>query len=136
MKGLWIAALLVSASAVAAQDGTSLGEMEYNNSCVVCHGTDGKGGGPFAQHLATRPPSLTTLAQSNDGVFPVSDVYAIIDGSADVSLHGGRSMPIWGRRYAADLQSDMSAYYSPEEAKAFATTRILALIEYLASIQE
>ena len=110
--------------------------MVDGNSCVQCHGSDGKGGGVFSQHLTVRAPSLTMLAKDNGGVFPVTRVHAIIDGSEDVALHGGREMPIWGNRYRTDMQTDLTAHYTAEEAQRYATTRILALIEFLASIQQ
>ena len=136
MKIALIAAALMFASAAHSQDGFDLGAIEYGNSCVFCHGSDGKGGGPFAQYLTVKPPSLTTLSKSNDGVFPVTRVHAVIDGTADVALHGGREMPIWGRRYMSDMQNDVTAHYSEDEARRYASLRILSLIEFLGSIQE
>lgn len=136
MRIPWIFAAIVLATGAHAQDPQSLGALEYSNNCVQCHGSDGKGGGTFAQYLTKRPPSLTTLSRSNDGVFPVTRVHEIIDGTSDVALHGGREMPLWGNRYRASMQSEATAHYSAEEAQRYAMTRVLSLIEYLASIQE
>ena len=80
----------------AAQD---LGTIEFMNSCAQCHGIDGKGDGPVTPHLLTPPPDLTVLSQMNGGVFPIADVYSIIDGTADVAVHGGRDMPVWGETF-------------------------------------
>ena len=117
----------------AAQD---LGTIEFMNSCAQCHGVDGKGDGPVTPHLLSPPPDLTVLSQMNGGVFPIADVYSIIDGTADVAVHGGRDMPVWGDRYMTEMREDTTAHYSWAEARAYALNRVLVLVEYIASIQE
>lgn len=114
----------------------NLGAIEYSNSCATCHGQDGKGDGPVSSQLLNTPPDLTVLSKMNGGVFPIADVYAIIDGTADVAVHGGRDMPIWGDRYMTEMRDDPTAHYSWVEARAYALNRVLALVEYLSSIQE
>ena len=118
---------------VGAQD---LGAIEFANSCAQCHGADGKGDGPVSPHLLNTPPDLTLLSRMNGGVFPLEDVYSVIDGRADVAVHGGRDMPVWGDRYMTEMQADATAHYSWAEARAYALTRVLALVEYISSIQE
>lgn len=113
-----------------------LGAIEFANSCAQCHGADGKGDGPVTPHLLNLPPDLTVLSQMNGGVFPLTDVYSVIDGKADVAVHGGRDMPVWGDRYMTEMREDVTAHYSWADARAYALTRVLALVEYLASIQE
>ena len=112
----------------------SLGEFEYQNSCAQCHGTSGKGDGPFRENLKTAPSDLTTLQKQNGGVFPASHVYSVIEGTADVRLHGPRKMPIWGRRFRARIKESEEEFF-PGDANEYATTRILALIEYLSTLQ-
>lgn len=129
-------AIAVSALAAVPAVAQDLGEREYSNSCAVCHGVDGKGDGPLSSQLLNTPPDLTVLSQMNGGVFPLANTYSIIDGTADVALHGGRDMPVWGDRYVFEMQSDSTADYSLVEARAVALTRVLALVEYLASIQQ
>lgn len=115
----------------------SLGEFEYTNSCAVCHGASGKGDGPVTDFLSGAAPSdLTVLQKNNGGVFPVTDVYAVIEGNGDVGLHGTRDMPIWGSRYRYRVNVDPDFALSPEETEAYVRTRILALIEYLSTLQE
>lgn len=113
----------------------SLGEFEYRNSCVQCHGTSGKGDGPVASFLKKSPPDLTMLQKNNGGVFPVTHVYSIIEGTADVRVHGSRDMPVWGNRFRARIKSDEDESFSPEDIDEYATVRILALIEYLSTMQ-
>jgi mono/diheme cytochrome c family protein len=65
--------------------------------CAVCHGKNGKGGGPMAGSLRTAPPDLTKIAERNQGRFPFLKVQRIIAGDEPVaSGHGSREMPVWG----------------------------------------
>lgn len=132
-KTILVALVAMLGLPAAAQD---LGAIEFANSCAQCHGVDGKGDGPVSPHLLNAPPDLTVLSKTNDGVFPIARVYEIIDGTADVAVHGGRDMPVWGDRYMTEMRSDATAHYSWAEARAYAQNRVLALVEYIATIQE
>ena len=63
------------------------GKREFDANCASCHGISGKGNGPLAAVLTTRPTDLTQLAKRNDGVLPMARLYEVIDG-ANVPLHG------------------------------------------------
>ncbi len=85
---------------------------------------------------------MTLLAKKNGGVFPINAIYQAIDGRLVVTAHGTREMPIWGYRYAPDLNmaaspnaSDMfvDPRFDPER---IVRLRILAVIDYLNRIQE
>jgi hypothetical protein len=117
-------------------------KFEYLSSCASCHGEDGKGNGPLGAALKNRPADLTVLAKKNNGVFPMSQVYDVIDGRQVTIAHGTREMPIWGNRYMPDLNmaaspnaQDMfvNPLYDPER---IVRLRILALIDYLQRVQE
>ncbi|MCO4847575.1 MAG: cytochrome c [Yoonia sp.] len=124
-----------SAGAVHAQ-GMTLGEFEYRNSCVACHGVSGKGDGPVTDFLSGAAPlDLTVLQKNNGSVFPVTAVYKMIDGSEVATAHGTRDMPIWGDRLRERTAEDNDFPFSAAETEEYVGTRILALIEYLASIQ-
>ena len=128
------AVVLVTASAVCAQD-MSLGEFEYNNSCVACHGASGKGDGPVSDFLSGAVvPDLTVLQKSNGGVFPVQAVYDMIEGTEMASAHGTRDMPIWGNRFRQRADDDPD--FPITDSEGYAATRVLALIEFLSGIQE
>ena len=131
-----IFAITALASFAAPSGAQDLGAIEFANSCAQCHGADAKGDGPVSPHLLNPPPDLTALSRMNDGVFPLANVYSIIDGTADVAVHGGRDMPVWGDRYMSEMREDATAHYSWSEARAYALTRVLALVEYIATIQE
>jgi mono/diheme cytochrome c family protein len=126
-----VAALALASAGVMAQQRVDMGKREYDNNCAACHGSSGKGNGPYAELLRKSPPDLTMMAKRNGGVFPMSRAYEVIEG-AGVG-HGTRDMPIWGQDYnvkAAEYYMDVP--YNPE---AYVRTRILALVEYLNRLQ-
>jgi mono/diheme cytochrome c family protein len=142
---LLIAALTGSISSTGWTQDSDAGKIEYLSSCSACHGADGKGGGPLAAELKTRPADLTTLAKRNGGVFPLNAIYQTIDGRKPIGSHGTREMPIWGPRFAPSPFSNTQAFnpkptdspvlltYDPE---IIVRLRILAVIDYLNRIQE
>ena len=117
-------------------------KSEFQSSCATCHGIDGKGKGPFSEHLKVAPADLTVLAKKNGGVFPLNDVYAAIYGIKNIVTHGNRDMPIWGLRYTLD--SNKAFYPKPSDRainfsydpESVVRTRVLAVIDYLNRVQE
>lgn len=107
------------------------GKAEYFNSCGVCHGAEGRGDGPLADELRTRPADLTVLSRMNGGEFPYWKVYALIDGRFIVPGHGSREMPVWGGEF---LPGDV-ATYGPGGGEAATRERIQALAAYVAALQ-
>ena len=94
--------------------------------CAPCHGRDGKGGGPVATALKTRPPNLTEIARRNGGVFPKARVEEFVtNGGAKPSpAHGSVEMPVWGPTFRS---------LDPSDARV--RMRIGNLVDYLESIQ-
>ena len=72
------------------------GKEMYTAYCAVCHGTDGKSGGPAASALRVPPTDLTVLSKSNGGKYPSMKVSATIRGEATTAAHGSKDMPVWG----------------------------------------
>ncbi len=72
------------------------GKEMYTTYCAVCHGTDGKGGGPAAGALKTPPTDLTMLSKNNGGKFPAMKVASTIGGESNLPAHGSKDMPVWG----------------------------------------
>lgn len=74
-------------------DGATL----YKAYCAVCHGVDGRGGGPMAASLKVPPPDLTQISAHNGGTYPDPRIVRIISGDEQLlSGHGTRAMPVWG----------------------------------------
>jgi mono/diheme cytochrome c family protein len=98
----------------------------YHAHCAACHGPEGKGNGPAAAALKTKPVNLTILAKNNGGKFPTQRVQKFISGD-DPSLlsHGSREMPVWG-----------PIFHQIEEDQDFGNVRLKNLIKYLESIQQ
>lgn len=108
------------------------GQNEFQQKCAVCHGTEGKGDGPYSFALVFKPSDLTKLTANNDGKFPFIETYLMIDGREMIKFHGTRLMPVWGDRYSQETWSNVS----PELANTLVRGRILELILYLYSIQD
>lgn len=135
--------VLFAATTVAAEEET-IGSDEYRISCLSCHGVGGRGDGPLAKFLTVKPTDLTTLARNNGGqypnlkagTFPFLRVYQVIDGRADVEVHGDRAMPVWGNRYLMD--QPMAVQIGPYAGvyEKVVRGRILELVYYIQSIQQ
>src|SRR5665647_3445712 len=136
-KILFHLALVAAATCVSgvtsAADKIDIGNLEYDISCAVCHGFNGKGTGPYAELLKSRVPDLTVLSKNNGGVFPVARVYDTIDGRALINSHG-RDKPIWGNRYSTVKGPHFRDDYSSDETSV--RGRILALIDYINRLQQ
>jgi mono/diheme cytochrome c family protein len=109
-----------------------VGEQEFMDFCAVCHGIEADGKGPMRTVLSVAVPPLTGLSMANGGVFPMSRVIEIIDGRSTLRGHGATSMPVWGTVYTDPTQAGVD----PEGARLAVRRRILALAEYLESIQD
>ena len=100
------------------------GRDSFDRYCASCHGVDGRGGGPVASALRTRPPDLTTLAR-REGGFPRELVAAFVEGTDRLSLtHGSGDMPVWGKTLRG---------LEPSEAKI--RVRLANLVAYIESLK-
>jgi mono/diheme cytochrome c family protein len=128
---LVVCSVALACTGLMAQTGKDLGKREYDNNCASCHGPDGKGNGVFVEWLKRSPPDLTTISRRNAGVFPMANVYDVIEGAGPG--HGSRDMPVWGRDYnvkAAEYYVDV-----PYSQEGYVRARILALSEYIHRLQ-
>jgi mono/diheme cytochrome c family protein len=120
-----------------AQQEENLGQKEFLRSCASCHGESGKGDGPVAKSLVKPPSDLTKLSKNNNGVFPISRVYEVIDGRVQKLVHGTRDMPVWGDTYMQGMTSRNSRDFTSKEwAEAIVRARILMLVEYISTLQD
>jgi len=135
-KWVMVASVTVGLSAVALAQDLDAGKSEFQSSCATCHGTDGKGKGPLSEQLKVAPTDLTVLAKKNNGVFPVSAIYEVIDGRKEIAAHGTRDMPVWGA-YNQKLLYPLDKFIDPSyDPEAMVRARILTIIDYLNRIQE
>ena len=72
------------------------GKTMYAEYCAACHGAAGKGDGPAAAALKTRPADLSMLAKDNKGAFPAEKVAQVLRHGVAVPAHGTSDMPTWG----------------------------------------
>ena len=101
------------------------GKDMFNSYCAVCHGTDGKGGGPAASAMKATPTDLTLLAQKAGGKYPSAHVSAVIRGQATTPAHGSADMPVWGPLFSSISQGH----------EAQVQQRIANLVKYIETLQ-
>lgn len=132
-----ILAFSILASAPAsAQDSGNAGvsaEADFRMYCAACHGEEGKGDGPKSFGLSAPPPDLTKLTARNGGSFPREKLAEVIDGRADIALHGGREMPVWGKWFKMEAAEDLGGADGDENS---VKRRLGNLISYIEELQE
>jgi mono/diheme cytochrome c family protein len=121
---------LAMAPAYAAQsDRVSHGEALYKKYCAACHGDSGKGDGVVSGFMQPPPTNLTQLAKRHGGTFNDTEVMQLISGTKTPGAHGKSDMPVWGEI----LQQPSPSHPG---ARAHVQSKLLAITEYLRSIQE
>jgi len=101
------------------------GKDMYTAYCAVCHGTDGKGGGPAASALKVPATDLSLLSKNNGGKYPAMKVESSIRGESALPAHGSKDMPVWGQ-----LFWNMSSGHESEVQQ-----RVANLTKYIESLQ-
>jgi mono/diheme cytochrome c family protein len=94
----------------------------FNENCTVCHGVDGKGGGPLAKALNLSPPDLTTLKR-REGIFPSGHVLNVLRNGAGTTSEGDKAMPVWSKIFAHEC------------GEAFAQEAVTAITQFIKEIQ-
>jgi mono/diheme cytochrome c family protein len=103
---------------------TNEGADLFNQYCAVCHGKDGKGGGPAAAAWKKAPTDLTEIAHANKGTFPELRVTEAIEGLTTLAAHGTPEMPVWGSLLSGSKHDEMMA-----------KIRVYSLMKYIEQIQ-
>ncbi len=114
-------------ASLSAAERENSGKTAYLRYCGSCHGNDGKGDGPLANMLTTKPTDLTQIAKNAGGQFPTMKVIQSIDGTTPVAGHGTAEMPVWGERFQAQA--------AHAQGRATARGKVVTIAEYLRSIQ-
>ena len=101
------------------------GRDSFDRYCAACHGADGRGAGPVASALKTRPADLTTLAERNGGSFPRERIASFVEGTGrPLPAHGSSDMPVWGSTFRGLESSDVRV-----------KIRLANLVAYVESLQ-
>ena len=113
--------------------GLELGRADFVAYCAACHGVSGKGDGTVAEFLTITAVDLTQLRKMNAGSFPRERIHNVIDGRAEVKIHGARDMPVWGDWFKFEADASVAGKGAKEEV---VLERINGLVAYIESIQE
>lgn len=106
------------------------GHEDFAALCAPCHGAGGKGDGPAAEGLETRPADLTGLAGRNGGSFPMTQVMDKIWGYARGETAAG-VMPQFGPL----LESPTVLVDLGDGVMTPTPARLIDIANYLATIQ-
>ncbi len=86
--------------------GENAGQMLFAENCTVCHGIQGKGGGPLAEAMGLAPPDLTALAARTKGAFPSDHVLSILREGGGETAEGDKAMPMWDKIFSHECGED------------------------------
>ena len=108
MRAMGLVLVLVAATVrVAVAADVAATKKEFIRFCSKCHGNEGKGDGPQADALTTKPRDFTDCARmkaiSDDTIFT-----AIKEGGE--SVHLSKDMPAWKDGMDDDEIRDLAAY--------------------------
>jgi hypothetical protein len=109
-----------------------LGRGDFMTYCSACHGVSGIGDGTVAEFLTLTAVNLTQLSLKNGGIFPRQRAIEVIDGRAQVSVHGARDMPVWGDWFKFEADTGEA----DAKTEKIVRERITALVDYLETLQQ
>ena len=107
------------------------GAVLYKIYCAACHGEGGRGDGPMARAMSKPPKDLTLLSVRHGDRFPRAKVMSTVDGYARSDL-SGPGMPKFGEL----LSGDLVPYDSGDGVQTPTPRKLVALVEYLETIQK
>ena len=127
---IWTCCAVAFAADVSAESTGADGRALFVENCAACHGIDGNGDGPEAVGLATRPADLTRIAARRDGVWPMLEVMAIVDGYTGLT-NPRENMPV----IEGIVEGPMVDFDTGNGLTTPVPARLVAVVEYLESIQ-
>ncbi|MGJ5621505.1 c-type cytochrome [Sulfitobacter sp. MF3-043] len=107
------------------------GQTLYVENCVSCHGVTGRGNGPVAAELVTKPADLTQIAARRDGVWPMLEVMSIIDGYSRNALPR-EDMPV----FEHFLDDDMVEFDTGNGVYSLVPSKLIDIVNYLETLQD
>lgn len=114
----------------AAMPGPTDGRALFMQNCALCHGEDGRGNGRMARAMKKAPANLTLISVRHGDSFPRAKVMSIIDGYARKDR-----VAAWMPEFGALLEGDLVPYDSGDGTMTPTPRKLVALAEYLESIQ-
>ncbi len=108
LTSLALGALLLPLQGAAQGSNAFKGHELFDTYCFVCHGTDGKGDGPLAAKMQTRPANLTDKSRMSKR--SEKDLFRIVKGSNTHNING--AMPKWGQALSDPQIKALVAYVS------------------------
>jgi len=118
------------ASEASAQSEEQDGRALFVAHCAVCHGMAGQGDGPLSRTLAKQPADLTKIAARREGVWPMLEVMAIVDGYTGLANHR-ENMPVIDDM----VEGPMVDFDTGNGLVTRVPARLVATVEYLERIQ-
>lgn len=131
MKGAFAGLGLLAAAACVAPQPVDVGRAAFQENCATCHGERATGDGRMAVFVPGGVPNLRELSLHNGGTFPEAHVVQVITKVSD--LHDGIvAMP----DFAALLDASPAVYIAPDGERIETDATVLAIVDYLQSIQD
>jgi mono/diheme cytochrome c family protein len=104
------------------------GKQMFANYCAPCHGVDGRGQGPVASALQTKPTDLTMLSRNHNGEFPENHLVSVLRFGVETPAHGSKQMPVWG-----PVLHKLDRSIGSQRTE---TLRIFNLVAYMKTLQQ
>jgi mono/diheme cytochrome c family protein len=127
---IWTCCAVAVATEASSESTGADGRALFVENCAACHGIEGNGDGPEAVGLATRPADLTRIAARRDGVWPMLEVMAIVDGYTGLT-NPRENMPA----IEGIVEGPMVDFDSGNGLTTPVPARLVSIVEYLESIQ-
>ena len=112
-------------------DASNSGLALYSENCVSCHGVTGRGDGPDASGLGTKPADLTKIAARRGGVWPMLEVMAIIDGYSRNTLPRD-DMPV----FENFLDNEMVEFDTGNGVDILVPSKMIEIVDFLETLQD
>lgn len=108
MRSMWLAVLLTAAATLpAAAADLAAAKQDFTRFCSKCHGAGGKGDGPQADALGTKPRDFTDCARMK-AITDETLFKAIKEGGDSAGL--SKDMPAWKDGMEDAEITDLVAY--------------------------